>query len=258
MTLSSIFRQAEQIIADNSPLILTAIGVTGTVTTAIFSGKASFKAGAILDNEAYIRELHTPSEPPMTTKEKVSLTWKLYIPAVTTGVLTISCIIAANRIGTRRAAAIAAAYSISEKAFVEYKEKVLEKVGQNKTKQIREELAQDRINANPVSSREVIITGNGDVLCYDSITGRYFESNIETLRKAENDINRQIMNDMYVTLHEFYVAIGLPSTLYSTEVGWNTDTMLELQFSTTLSEDNRPCIAIEYAAYPIRNYYTLQ
>lgn len=258
MTLASIAKQAERIIADNSPVILTAIAVTGTITTAVLSGRASFKAGMILDNEEYLREMKTPELPPLDIREKVNLVWKLYIPAIGTGVFTVACIVGANRIGTRRAAALAAAYSLSEKAFVEYKDKVVEKIGHQKEQKVRDEVAQDRINANPVSTREVLITGNGDVLCYDTITGRYFNSNMEALRKAENDIDRTIMHDDYVTLHEFYTLIGIPSTLYSSEVGWNTDTPFELQFSTTMSDDNRPCIAIEYVAYPIRNYYLLK
>lgn len=256
MTLTKLAKQAEKIIADNSPLILTAIGVTGTITTALLASKASFKAARILDDAEYWAEQN--NQPPVDIREKVDRTWKLYIPAVSTGFLTVACIVASNRIGTRRAAAMAAAYSLSEKAFVEYKDKVAEKIGITKEQKVRDELAQDRVNANPVSSKEVIITGNGDVLCYDSITGRYFKSNMESLRKVENDINRTIMHDGYVTLHEFYISIGLPSTLYSSEVGWNNDSPFELQFSTTMSENNEPCLALEYAAYPIRDYYTLR
>lgn len=254
MTLSNLAKKAEKLIADNSTVILTAVAVTGTITTAVLAGRASFRAAEILDLENYNRELSDIPEP-MDIREKVDLTWKLYVPAIGTGALTIACIVGANRIGTRRAAAMAAAYSLSEKAFVEYKDKVIEKMGETKEQKVRDAIAQDRVDASPVSSREVIITGGGDVLCYDSITGRYFESNVETLRKAQNDINHQIMSSMYATLHEFYNLIGLPSTLYSSEVGWNNDNLLELEFSTVLSEDGKPCLSVEYRTYPIRGYY---
>jgi len=191
----------------------------------------------------------------VTQTQKVNLTWKLYVPTVGTGVLTVACIIGANRIGTRRAAAMAAAYSLSEKAFVEYRDKVIEKIGETKEQKVHDAIAQDRVDANPVSSREVIITGGGDVLCHDSITGRYFESNVETLRKAQNDINYKILASNYATLHEFYSLIGLPSTLYSSEVGWNNDNMLELEFTTVLSEEGKPCLSVNYKTYPIRGYY---
>ena len=255
MTLSNLAKRVEKLITDNSPVILTAIGVAGTITTAYLTGKASFKAAEILDHE---RNYVSDSPGMLELREKVNLTWKLYIPAIGTGILTCACIVGANRIGSRRAAAMAAAYSLSERAFSEYKEKVVERIGDIKEQKIRDEIAQDRVYRNPVSSREVIITGNGDVLCYDSITGRYFNSNVESIRKAVNDTNHQILNDMYASLNDFYQKIGLPMTPYANEVGWNVDRLLEINFSTVLSEDGRPCISLDYPLAPIRECFRLQ
>jgi len=257
MTLSNWAKRAEKLIADNSPAILSAIAVTGTITTAVLAGRASYKAAEIIGDDILRQKEEEVGQARhyRTYRQDVELVWKLYVPAVGTGVLTVACIVGANRIGTRRAAAMAAAYSLSEKAFVEYKDKVIEKMGETKEQKVRDAIAQDRVDANPVSTREVIITGSGDVLCYDSITGRYFESNVETLRKAQNDINYQILATNYATLHEFYSLIGLPSTLYSSEVGWNNDNMLELEFTTVLSEEGKPCLSVNYKTYPIRGYY---
>lgn len=243
-TLSSVFKQAQKMVFDNSPLILTAIGVTGTVTTAVLTGKASFKMA---------RLFHDHFDRDLTTREKVELSWTLYLPAVGTGVATVVCIIAANRIGTRRAAALAAAYSVSERAFSEYKDKIVDRLGPQKEQTIRDEIAQDRVDRVP--SKEIVIIGAGNVLCHDAITGRYFESNMEALRKAQNDLNAVILNHQYATLHEFYKLIGLAPTKYASEVGWNTSQMCELKFSTVMSEDGRPCISIDYAPFPIRDYY---
>lgn len=253
MTLSNWFKRVEQVMSNNSPLILTAIGVTGVVTTAVLTGKATVKATRILDEVDAWSEMQ--DLPPMDIREKVERTWTLYLPAVGSGVFTVVCIITANRIGTRRAAALAAAYSLSEKAFVEYKDKVVERIGAKDEQKVRDDIVQDRVNANPVSTREVIITGTGDVLCYDTITGRYFQSNIETLRKAMNDINHQIVHDLYATLDEFYGKIGLESTKYSSEVGWNIDNPLWIDFTAVLAEDSRPCVAMNYQHFPIREYY---
>jgi Family of unknown function (DUF6353) len=254
-----LFKSAEKLILDNSPVILTSLGVVGTITTAFLTGQASFKAALILAEEQDTRFMDQELDDPMlTTREKLDLTWRLYLPVIGTGILTVSCIVAANRIGMRRAAALASAYALSEKAFVEYRSKVIEKIGEGKEQKVREAVAQDRVNQNPVSTREVIITGAGDVLCYDTITGRYFNSNVEALRRAQNDINAQIIESMYAALQDFYSRIGLPTTEYSFEVGWNTDNMLELEFSTVMSEDSRPCIAIGYKLWPIRGYTYLQ
>jgi hypothetical protein len=263
MTLSEILKRAEKLTVDNSPVLLTAIGTVGTLTTAYLTGKASFKAAHILEDALEEKRIEIQHDKPrgipsLDNKEKVRIVWKLYIPAASTGVVTVVSIIAANRIGMRRAAAVAAAYSISEKAFAEYKEKVLEKIGENKERDVRDDLAKDRVKDNPVSSSQVIITGGGDVLCYDAFTARYFKSDMESLKKAQNDLNYKVLNDFYASLSDFYDLIGLPTTSFSDEVGWNSDRLLELQFSTVLSDDGRPCISIDFRTVPIRDYYKVQ
>lgn len=244
MRVRTILKQFEKLVVDNSPSILTGIGVVGTVSTAVLTGKASFKAAEIL---------HGTDIP--TKKEKALVVWKLYVPAIGTAALTITAIIAANRVSTRRAAALAAAYSLSEKAFHEYKEAVVERIGASKETHIRDELAQKKVNERPVGGSEVIVTGGGKVLCFETMSGRYFESDMETLRKAQNDLNYVIIQQSYGTLHEFYEMIGLPPTPYSSEVGWTNLHPFELSFSAVLATDGRPCIAIDYAVYPIRDYY---
>ena len=256
MNLTALMKQAGKLVGDNSPLILTALGVTGALTTAYLTGAASFRAARYIRYEESSRGYEFDEEE-LELKEKVNLVWKLYIPAAASAGLTITAIFYANRIGTRRAAAVATLYSVSERAFDEYKKKVVEKVGAKKEQSYRDEVAQDRVTRDPVSSREVIITGNGDILCYESFTGRYFHSDMETLRKAQNDINYEVMNDSYASLSDFYNLIGLPQTSYSDEVGWNADKLLELQFSATLSEDGRPCISIEFVVAPVRHYNRL-
>lgn len=248
MTIGQIAKTVEKFTIDNSALILTGIGVAGTVATAVFSGRASYKAAD------YIRHLEDPANP-FTVKEKVKLVWPLYISAIGTCTLTVTCIIFANRIDTRRAAAMAAAYTISERAFEDYREKIEEKFGAKKEQDVRDDIARDRVRENPVGKSEVIITGGGDVLCYDLYTGRYFKSDMETLRQAVNDLNETILNHQYASLNDFYNKIGLASTKTGDEVGWNADKLMRVHYATTMSDDNRPCITIDFEVAPVRNYF---
>jgi hypothetical protein len=256
MTLVDLAKRAEKLVADRSPLILTAVGVTGTITTAVLTGKAAIKADRLLEKEKYYQSQrsNTPVEvlPP---KEMFLLVWKLYIPPASVGALTVTSIILANQIGTRRAAAMAAAYALSEKAFTEYKEKVVEKIGENKERLVRDDLAQDQVRNNPVTDNQILMTGGGTVLCYEPFTGRYFNSDMESLKKAQNDLNYQVLSNYYASLSDFYDLVGLPRTKISDDLGWNSDEILELNFSTVLSDDGRPCISIDFKVAPIRDYY---
>lgn len=255
MTFNSLTKQAEKFIIDNSPSLLTAVGVAGTVTTAYLTGKAGYRLGATLVGREIDRAIADDNyEMHVNLREEVREHWKLFIPPVTVGVLTIASIVAANRVGTRRAAAMAAAYTISERAFVEYKDKVVQKIGEKKEEEVRTEVAQDRVNRTGAHDQQVVIA-SGEVLCFDSITGRYFYNTHEGLRKAQNDLNETILNDGHATLSDFYNLIGLEATSISDELGWNTDNKLDLRFSTVMSKDNKPCLSIEFTTAPVRDYY---
>lgn len=251
MTLMGLAKRAERLAADNSPLILTVIGVGGMITTAVLTGRASIKADRILNTYKYDQDPSATFF--ITKKEVVRKVWRLYIPPVTTGALTVGSIVLANRIGTRRAAAMAAAYAVSERMFDEYKEKVTEKLGERKEQTIRDEVAQDQLNKNPSGSHYFSARG-GDVRCYEPYTGRYFTSDMETIKKAQNDTNYMVLNNYYASLSDFYDHLGLDRTLMSDEVGWNSDEMLEINFTTGLDDEGKPCLVMNYHVSPIRGY----
>ena len=226
---------ALKLLKSNAPEILTALGVTGVVTTAVLATKAAFKASDHLSQFG----------PDLSNKEKAKETWKFYIPVGISGVATCACILCASKASNNRTAAAVSAYAVTQQAFTEYKGKVLEQLSVNKEQNIRDGIAQEKITATS-GSREVIITGKGQNLCCELMTRRYFKSDMETLRKAQNDINAMVVNNFYVTLSEFYDIIELPYTSVSSKLGWDSDKLMELEFTTTLSEDGEPCLAFDY------------
>jgi hypothetical protein len=157
MTVRELVLKAEKLARDNSSSILTALGVSGTITTAYLASKASWRASKEI-------EYRTPPNTTLTPKEQAQAVWKLYIPAGVSASLTIVCIVGAAKINSRRTAAITAAYSLSEKAYSEYKEKVIETLGAKKEQKVRDDIAADRIANNP-PQQGVMILGSGDVLC---------------------------------------------------------------------------------------------
>ena len=249
--------KAKFLLNDHSTTILTGVGVGGTVATAILTGRASFKAADIIAKEkAIVNMAVEENRDPVTLSktEMFKMTWLLYLPPVAAGVLTITSIIYANKISSKKIAALAVAGGISERALQEYKEKVVEKLGERQGQKIRDEIAQDRVTKNPPNSREIMIVGNGEVLFFDQLTGRYFQSTVEDVKRAENKVNYELIHFMSCSLSHFYDEIGLPPTTYTDQVGWNLDNKMEVVFSTVMSADNRPCIAIDFTKPPVPNY----
>lgn len=243
---------------DHSTTILTAAGVGGTIATAVLTGRATFKAAEIIVDEERLHQIRleegTVHTVHLSKTEKTKFVWRLYLPPVAAGVLTVTSIIYANKISSKKIAALAVAGGISERALTEYKEKVVEKLGARQDQKIRDEIAEDTVKRNPPLGAETFIIGSGDVLCYDMLTGRYFQSNVEAIRRAENNVNYQIIHFDSCSLSHFYDDIGLPPTMYSDQVGFNMGTKLDLDFSTVLTDDGRPCLTINFKRLPSAEY----
>lgn len=248
MNKSNVMRFAKDLwkgVNKHSPQILTGIGVAGMITTTVLAVKATPKAMRLIERKKQEKFA------PLTPMETVKAGWKPYAPAVVTGVASTVCLIGSCSVSTRRTAALATAYKLSETALSEFKEKAIETVGEKKVKEIKDKIAEDKLSKNPVSSSEVIVTEKGNTLCYDTISGRYFFSDIDHIKKAVNRVNRQLTYDMYISLTEFYGEIGLTQTKISDEIGWNLDDgLLEVDFSSKLSDDGRPCLVMDYNIAP--------
>jgi hypothetical protein len=181
----------------------------------------------------------------MSHRETAEIVWKVYIPPALSAGVTIACIIGSAKASSRRTAAITAAYSLSERAFSEYKEKVVEVLGKNKDQKVRDAIAQDKVDKNPPTA--IITTSNGTVLCCELLTGRYFESDMEALRKAENKINSMALGNGEASLSDLYYLLDLPWTTFSSENGWTSERLLELEFSPIMAPGDKPCLAFDYS-----------
>jgi hypothetical protein len=255
-------QKAAQFITQNSSGLLTAGGVIGVAATAVLTARASFKAAAIIREKVAIREAVAEEQgkisSDMTKREMAAHVWPQYIPPAVMGATTMVAIVMANRMSARRAAALAAAYSISETRLQEYKDKVTERLGITKERNLRDEVAQERINKNP-PNKEVIIMGSGDVLCFESLTGRYFHSSVEIIKRAETKLITELFQTQHASLSEFFIEIGLDPTAFSDNVGWSTfeSDPVEIKFSTTMTPDGRPCLVLDYSIMPKPDYYKL-
>ena len=250
--LSKHLANIRHIAYKHSPTILMGVGIAGMVTSTVMAVRVTPKALMLLEEHKIDEE-----EEDLSVIDTIKTTWHCYIPSVMVCVGSITCLIYSSSINLRRNAVIATAYSLSENALKEYQEKVVETIGEKKEHTIRDAVAKDRINKDPVSNKEIHITNSGNTLCYDVISGRYFESDIELIRKAVNELNRNMLNDMYISLNDFYYELGLSNNELGDDLGWNiSDGFIELNFSTQLSDNGRPCLVINYLVTPKYDFAT--
>lgn len=235
----------------HGPEILIWVGTAGLLTTTFVAVKETPKA--IKKIEKRKKELGTNNISKMETAKTVL---PCYVPAIITGTLSVTCIASANKMNVKRNAALIAAYALSEKNLKEYKDKVIETIGDKKEKAIVDSIAKDHLDKNPVEKSEIVLTEKGDTLCYDSLSGRYFKSNIDKIRKAEMEINREMRSDIWVSLNDFYYELGIPEIEIGNEIGWHIDQdYLTIDFSSCLATDGTPCLVLNYNYYGPREKF---
>lgn len=235
-------------LSKHSPEILTGIGIAGMITTTVLAVKATPKVLDLIEQKK--EELEVDK---LTPVEVVKTCWKPYTPAAVTCVFSAACLIGANSVNAKRNAALATAYKISETALTEYREKVLETVGEEQEQVIRDKVAKKQVEDNPTSTREIIIS-NGGTLIYDPLCDRYFRSDIERVNKAVNELNKQMIHDMfgYVSVNDFYDELGLDhvADAIGEGLGWNVNELIDIDFSAQITDKGEPCVVLNYRVAP--------
>jgi len=245
---STFVKGTQKFLVKHSPEILTGVGIAGMATSTVLAVRATPKALALLE-EKY------PNEKPRAVPV-IKATWKCYLPAAILGVTSAACIVGASAVHTRRNAALATVYQLSQTALTEYKDKVAEVIGDRKEQAVRDELAKDKVVSNPVSNTTIIPTGIGNTLCLDYYSGRYFYSDIDKIKIAVGKLNRDIVLDDYISLNMLYSELGLDNVPIGEEVGWSvTDGKIELDFSAQIADDGKtPCIVVSFYNAPRYNF----
>jgi hypothetical protein len=170
---------------------------------------------------------------------------------VGTAALTVTAIVMSNRISTRRAAALASAYTVSQEFFKEYKKSVVDHIGKDKEKKVREVAMKEMAAKNP-PPMTMVVSGT-DCMVHELYTGTWFTSSYLALQQAEIEINFQIMHNGYASVSDFLRLVGATHSRVAEEIGWNTDRKLELDIGSDI-EDGKPILTLDFRTVPVREY----
>lgn len=255
-TVNNIAEFAKQ----NEPAILTGAGVAGVFCTAWMAFKAGPRAKEIIDR-------HTAMNPPEgqqkeVIKDMVKELAPVILPTVGMAVATSVAIIGSNKVSSKRIAVLSAAYTMSSDALKDYQAKVVDMVDSKKVQKIKESISKDKLDKNPITpSTDVIITGDGDVLCMDCYSGRYFRSNAQKIGQAINELSADLQTDMYVSLNDFYSKLNLEPVPMGDDFGWNVDDLvrgqLTIDVNAHLTPDKQPCLVVNYDIFPREDFRSL-
>lgn len=236
--MKPVIKTVRNLVSKNASDLLLFGGVGCILGGGVLAIRQTPKAVLILDTKKDER-----------TIDKVKAVAPLFVPTVGLVVVGITQIVCARNITKNKLAAITTAYTISDKAYKTYRDKVKEIVEPEKYENIQREVVRETVDRNPANKENINVSGN-KVLIYDSSADRYFEGTLNEIEKAVNTLNKRMRNDMTISLNEFYTEIGLNCTKTGEYLGWNIDKdEIEIYTSSDISEDGRPYILLELMGF---------
>lgn len=239
----------------HSPEILMGVGVVGIVTGTVMACRATMKLNDILEEAQETRdkikevESNPDYEDKYTAEDaKKDLTInyvqtgvkvaKLYAPAVAVGVAGVGCVLASHDIMRKRNVALSAAYLTVDKSFKEYKQRVVDRFGEEVEKEIRygikaEEIVETVIDeeGNETTVTETVKTMNPTLY---SDYARFFdeaspcwqndpEYNLMFLKAQQQYANDLLRAKGRLFLNDVYEMLGIEKTKAGQIVGWVYD-----------------------------------
>lgn len=253
--VSRFFKRTKMNLSKHSPELLIGLGIIGMGVSIYNAIKDTKKAMVLVEEKKEEEQVEE-----LTPKEIVKATWKCYIPTALTFAASTACIVGANSVSAKRNAALATAYKLSDTAAKEYRAKVLEEIGEQREKAIRDKIAKDKVEKHPASTSEVIVTGKGTSRCMDGLVTRYFDSDYDSIRRAINELNFKLSRSVcgYVSLNDFYDCLGLAPSPLGEELGWKSDDgPIDFTLSSQVCDDGVPCLVIMYSVAPKYDYWRI-
>lgn len=201
--------KAELFFKRNGATILTVLGGVGVVATTIMAVNATPKALDIL------KQVEEEKGEKLTKLEAVINAAPVYIPTAVMGVTSIVCIFGANVLNKKHQASLASAYALLDSSYKKYRAKVVDFLGQDSEREIRDEIVKDTYAGDDIS------IDNDKQLFYDEYSHQYFESTLYAVQRAEYEVNRDISMMGYALLNEFYESLGADPIEGGDELGWS-------------------------------------
>ena len=243
-------------IKKHSPEILVVGGVIGTVASAVMACKATTQLDAILEEHKHKSDsIHEAIEHPELlekpyteeeSKKVVTLLYaqtgvelvKLYAAPVALGALSITAILAGHNMTRKRNIALAAAYTTVDKAFKEYRGRVVDRFGEALDKELRyniktkevEEVIQNEDGSETIISKTIETIddplASPYAVFFDECSPNWTkdpEFNKMFLLDQQRYANDLLKRKGHLFLNEVYDMIGVDRTRAGQVVGWIYD-----------------------------------
>jgi hypothetical protein len=229
----------------HSPTILFAAGVVGFGVTVVLASRATLKVDKVLsaheEGMSAAKSLHETGHQDYSdadyrkdmvtihTRFLVDLT-KLYAPAVVVGLASIAALTSSHVILNRRTVSLMAAYAAVERGFKNYRERVIQELGEDKDREykhglIEQEVLEDGDEGGVVKTIKALGEKSYSpyAVMFDERSSSWNREpgyNQVFLQSQQAYANNLLQSRGHVLLNDVYDMLGLPRTKAGCVVGW--------------------------------------
>lgn len=231
--LKPFLKKSGQFVVKNAPHILMGVGTTASIWALIFAIKAAPNAKKAAD-DAECQKF----------QEYVKVYAQYYGPAAAMELLSLICFWAAHGIDIRRQAVLSGLCATAEQALQEYQRKVRQLLGDKAEKEIRNDIAQDTVDRNPVPANTTYYL-DGSTERWFIYRNQRFRSTYQRIKDAQNDANHEMIQHMYISEQEVMWLLD-PTRQYlkpdndSGQVGWSVDEMMVFEIDWGSDPNHEP------------------
>lgn len=237
-----------------SPQIMIAVGVGGMIVGTVMACRATKKVPDLIEEkDQTIEEIEAGEKEEYADFDEdeknleivktkaityVKIAWA-FAPTVAIDILSILAITKGTMIFKNRQAALCAAYATLDSGFKNYRQRVIDKYGNDEDRNFKYGIHQEHVKEKVVGEDGKTKTVKRPIDVVDepnrySMYARFFDEaspywekhhsyNQMFLNIKQNEFNVKLQSQGYVFLNEVYEALGIPKTRAGQIVGWLYD-----------------------------------
>ena len=237
--------------SEKSPKILFVAGVTGMVGSTVLACRATLKLEETLDaiehdkkqahaakaivskpdyqGDATYSDAELKKDLTIITVRGVGRVTKLYAPSLLLGAASIACLTKSHKLLEERNLALTAAYAAVDTAFTRYRERVVDRFGEETDQELRYDSEPvDLVDEETGKVESVVRVTDAPGAAYARFYDResscnwseYSDVNLMFLRNVQNYMNDRLKARGHIFLNEVYSELGLSHTKAGAVVGW--------------------------------------
>ena len=248
MAMKAVIRTIGKFVSIHQRKIFLVTNIAGTFVTTCLAVEAGYRS---CDTVRRVKAEAESEGKDISKKDIVVACAPHFTLAAVSLAATTACGIAGHVSANREIAASSALAAASDLALNEIRDGLKKKLGNEKAELMEGDIHRDTVIEHMPYEDKITITPYGADPIYDAFCDRWFTGSVEHIKKVQNEMNKRIINEIYVEFNEVYAELGLKEAELGRGIGWDTAHFIDFDFKSYLDDYGHPYVWLGHHQRPI-------